>query len=107
MKIGFDARAAAEVKAGRGRVVRELLRATARLYDDNTFVLYCREPAPELELDDRFRWRQLAARDPLWHIRAASAARHDCDVFFSTNSYLTAWFTLVPTIVLVYDLIAF
>jgi glycosyltransferase involved in cell wall biosynthesis len=107
MRVGFDARAAAEVKAGRGRVVRELLRAIATLDDDHTFVLYCREPAPELELDDRFRWKQLAARDPLWHMRAASAARHDCDVFFSTNSYLTAWFTRVPTVVLVYDLIAF
>jgi glycosyltransferase involved in cell wall biosynthesis len=107
MRIGIDARAAAEVKAGRGRVVRELLRATAALDDDHEFLLYCRSPATDLSLDSRFRWRTIAARDPLWHLRAALAAARECDVFFSTNSYLTAWFTRVPTVVLVYDLIAF
>jgi glycosyltransferase involved in cell wall biosynthesis len=107
VRIGFDARAAAEVKAGRGRVVRELLRAISTLDDDHAFLLYCREPAPELELDERFEWRPVPARDPVWHLRAAWAASRRCDVFFSTNSYLTAWFTRIPSVVLVYDLIAF
>src|SRR6266540_5564868 len=107
MVIGVDARAAEEVPAGRGRVVRELLRALAVLDDDNRYVLYCRTPATELALDERFEWKSLPARDPVWHLRAARAANRRCDVFFSTNSYLTAWFTRVPTVVLVYDLIAF
>ena len=107
MVIGVDARAAAEVPAGRGRVVRELLRALATLQNEHRFLLYCREPEPSLELDARFEWRPIGARDPVWHLQAARAANRSCDVFFSTNSYLTAWFTRIPTAVLVYDLIAF
>jgi hypothetical protein len=42
--VGVDARAAAEVPAGRGRVVRELLRAWAARNDEARFRLYCREP---------------------------------------------------------------
>ena len=39
--------------------------------------------------------------------RNAAHASHRCDVFLSTNSYLTAWFTRVPTAVVVYDLVPF
>jgi glycosyltransferase involved in cell wall biosynthesis len=105
--VGVDARAAAEVPAGRGRYVRELLRALARRPDDGTrYVLYCRTPA-ELDLDARFRWRPLPAPDPLWHLLAAARASRACDVFLSTNSYLTAWFTTIPTALVMFDLIAF
>jgi len=104
--IGVDARAAAEVPAGRGRYVRELLRALAAAGGDERFVLYCREPA-ELALDDRFRWERIALADPLWHLAAARRATRACDVFWSTNSYLTAWFTSIPTAVVVYDLVPF
>jgi glycosyltransferase involved in cell wall biosynthesis len=107
MKIGIDARAAAEEKAGRGRVARELLETLARLGDAHEFVLYCRRPAPELRLDERFRWRSVSLPDPLWHLRTALDASRTCDVFFSTDSYLTTWFTRVPVVQLVYDLIAF
>lgn len=107
MIVGVDARAAAEVPAGRGRYVRELLRALAALPDDGTrYVLYCREPA-ELGLDDRFRWRQVALPDPAWHLATAARASRACDVLLSTNSYLTAWFAAVPTALVIFDLIAF
>ncbi|MEA2208162.1 MAG: hypothetical protein QOF54_639, partial [Solirubrobacteraceae bacterium] len=44
LTIGIDARAAAEVVAGRGRVVRELLRAlAARSQETARYVLYARE----------------------------------------------------------------
>lgn len=106
LTIGVDARAAAEVPAGRGRYVRELLRALAALDGDERYVLYCREPA-DLPLDDRFVWRPVSARDPIWHLLVAIRATRSCDVFWSTNSYLTAWFTGIPTAVVVYDLIPF
>jgi glycosyltransferase involved in cell wall biosynthesis len=105
--IGIDARAAAEVEAGRGRVVRELLPALGTLPDQHEYLLYCRTPLAELALDSRFRWREVDAGDPLWHLRTARSANRSCDVFFSTNSYLTAWLTRVPTVVLIYDLVAF
>jgi glycosyltransferase involved in cell wall biosynthesis len=104
--IGIDARAAAEVPAGRGRYVRELLSALARRDDDVEYRLYARTPW-DGPLDDRFEWRLIGDRDPLWHLRAARAANRECDVFLSTNSYLTAWFTRVPTAIVVYDLITF
>lgn len=107
LTVGVDARAAAEVPAGRGRYVRELLRALSELPEaqDDRFLLYARRP--HAELGERFAWRLTALPDPLWHVAAARSASRECDVFLSTNSYLTAWFTTVPTAVVVYDLVAF
>jgi glycosyltransferase involved in cell wall biosynthesis len=105
--IGVDARAAAEVPAGRGRYVRELLLALARLPEAEScrFRLYARRPWGEL--DSRFSWQLDPLPDPLWHLATAARASRSCDVFLSTNSYLTAWFTTVPTALVVYDLVAF
>jgi glycosyltransferase involved in cell wall biosynthesis len=107
MVVGIDARAAAEVQAGRGRVVRELLAALAGLEHEHRFALYCRRAEPALELDQRFAWHRLPAPDPLWHAFAAAHASRSCDVFLSTNSYLTVWFLRVPSVAIVYDLVAF
>jgi glycosyltransferase involved in cell wall biosynthesis len=105
--IGIDARAAAEVPAGRGRVVRELLCGlAARPEDGRRYLLYARE-AWGSTLDERFQWRLIDARDPFWHIRAARAANRECDVFLSTNSYLTASFLRVPDVPIVHDLTTF
>jgi alpha-1,3-rhamnosyl/mannosyltransferase len=110
--FGIDARAAVEVPAGRGRVVRELLRALATLDGDDRYVLYARRRADphlerELGLDARFQWRRLDLPDVAWHYRAARLASSECDAFLSTNSYLTCWFTTCPSAVVVYDLVAF
>jgi len=106
--IGIDARAAVEVPAGRGRVVRELLRALAARADDgHRYVLYARAAWQEPALDARFRWRIIPARDPWWHVRAARAANRECSVFLSSNSYLTTLFLSIPAVPIVYDLITF
>jgi glycosyltransferase involved in cell wall biosynthesis len=107
LTIGIDARAAEEVPAGRGRYVRELLEHLARLDHDHRFRLYCRLPKHGLGLDDRFTWIGIPRPDPAWHVAAALRASRDCDVYLSTNSYLTAWFTRIPTACVVYDLVAF
>src|SRR3954454_11067799 len=105
--IGIDARAAAEVPAGRGRYVRELLAALARRDDACRWLLYARSRWDGGDLDDRFEWRRIDSGDPLWHLRAARAASREANVFLSTNSYLTAWFTRIPTAVVVHDMITF
>lgn len=108
LTIGIDARAATEVPAGRGRVVRELLRSlAARTGDEYRYVLYARSVWEEQPLDERFRWRLIGARDPIWHLRAARAANHECEVLLSSNSYLTALFTRVPVVPIVYDMVTF
>jgi glycosyltransferase involved in cell wall biosynthesis len=107
LTIGIDARAAAEVPAGRGRVVRELLRALAARTDPHRYVLYARTEWDGAELDERFVWRRIHARDPWWHLLAARAANRECDVFLSSNSYLTVWFLRIPAVPIVYDLAAF
>ena len=104
--LGIDARAAAEEPAGRGRYVRELLRALARRDDDHVYELYAREAWAE-DLDERFRWRLIRVSDPVWHLRVARTASSACSAFLSTNSYLTAWFLRVPGVVVVHDLIPF
>jgi glycosyltransferase involved in cell wall biosynthesis len=106
LRIGIDARAAAEVPAGRGRFVRELLRALSARDDPYEYVLYARRGWPEGELDERFRWQLVPAPDPFWNVRVGLAAHRESDVFFSVNSYLTAWFTRVPTALNVFDMIA-
>jgi glycosyltransferase involved in cell wall biosynthesis len=105
----IDARAAAEVPAGRGRYVRELLRALAVLpaAADARFVLYARERWEDPALDERFDWRLVPLPDPLWHLAVAARASRAADVVLSTNSYLTAWGTWKPTAVVVFDLVAF
>ncbi len=108
--IGIDARAAAEVPAGRGRVVRELLRSLAARTDDGwRCLLYAREAWSDeaLDGDERFAWRPIGARDPWWHLLAARAAGRECDVFLSSNSYLTPLLLRVPTVTIVYDLVTF
>ncbi|MBA3807487.1 MAG: glycosyltransferase family 4 protein [Solirubrobacterales bacterium] len=106
--IGIDARAAAEVGAGRGRVVRELLRALAAREDDgHRYILYAREKWAEETLDARFQWRLIAARDPWWHALSARAANRECAAFLSSNSYLTVWFLRIPAVPIVYDLTTF
>ncbi len=87
--------------------MRELLRTLAQRPDDGRrFVLFARERW-EGNLDARFSWRLISARDPLWHLRAALAASRDCDVFLSCNSYLTVLFLRIPTVTVVYDLATF
>ncbi len=108
LTIGIDARAATEVAAGRGRVVRELLRALAASEESrHRYVLFARQIWEEEPLDERFTWRLIEARDPLWHLLAARAANKRCDVLLSSNSYLTTLFTRVPTVPIVYDMVTF
>jgi glycosyltransferase involved in cell wall biosynthesis len=108
LTIGIDARAAVEVPAGRGRVVRELLRALAERADEGVrYVLYARTPWSEQPLDERFAWCAIGARDPWWHVGAARRANRECDVFLSSNSYLTARFLRIPCVPIVYDLVTF
>lgn len=106
LTIGIDARSAAEPLVGRGRVVQELLSALGERDDPNRYILYAREPW-EAGLDQRFRWRLIERRDPWWHVAAARRANHECDVFLSSNSYLTVWFLSIPAVPIVYDLVAF
>src|ERR1700723_1290206 len=94
MNIGIDARAASEVPAGRGRVVRELLRELAAREDRHEYRLYARTPWEDL--GPRLRWVTIRGRDPLWHLVTARRGNRECDAFLSTNSYLTAWFTSFP-----------
>ncbi|WP_205696683.1 glycosyltransferase family 1 protein [Conexibacter sp. SYSU D00693] len=104
----IDARAAAEVPAGRGRYVRELLRALAALPEaaDARFVLLARERWEDPALDARFSWSLIGLPDPAWHAVAAVRASRAADVVLSTNSYLTAWGTWKPTAIYVHDLIS-
>jgi glycosyltransferase involved in cell wall biosynthesis len=106
MRIGIDARAAAEERGGRGTMVRELLLALERLAPPHTFELVARTrwAAP---LGDRFTWRLIDRPDPWWNVLAGAGAGRRCDAFLSTNSYLTAWFTRVPTAMIVCDLVAY
>ncbi|HEY1689722.1 MAG TPA: glycosyltransferase family 1 protein [Solirubrobacteraceae bacterium] len=108
LTIGIDARAAAEVPAGRGRVVRELLRELAAREDAGCrYLLYARRQWDGVPLDERFGWRLIDARDPWWHLKTALAANRACDVFLSSNSYLTVWFLRIPAVPIVYDMIPF
>lgn len=109
LRIAIDARAAAEVPAGRGRYVRELLRHLAGLDAPHAYVLYARSPwaDPALDGDPRFRWRIVGAGEPHWSLLAARHASRECDVVLATNSYLLAALARVPALAVVHDLASF
>jgi glycosyltransferase involved in cell wall biosynthesis len=107
LRIGIDARAAVEVPAGRGTMVRELLHALDAAEGAHRYVLFARERWNGAALDERFSWRLHRNRDPAWNVRVGLSAAHTCDVFLSTNSYLTAWFTRVPAVVVICDLVSY
>jgi glycosyltransferase involved in cell wall biosynthesis len=109
LTIGIDARAATEVPAGRGRVVRELLRALSvrENDDDHRYILYARRAWEQQPPTERLSWRLIEARDPWWHLLTARAANRECDIFLSSNSYLTAMFMRIPAVPIVYDLTTF
>jgi len=104
LRIGIDARAAADVPAGQGRFARELLRALGAREDDLRFTCYARRRWGEL--DERFRWSLVGLPDPLWHLAVAERARRECDVFLATNSFVTGAVARLPTVAVVYDLFA-
>ena len=106
MRIAVDARAAAEVPAGRGRYVRELLRAFAALPDDHEFVLLARRPWTGAPLDARFRWWTIGLPDPAWSLAAAAASR-GADAVLAANSYLLAAAAPARAVATVHDLVAF
>ena len=107
LTIGIDARAAAEVPAGRGRYVRELLRHLAGLDHRHRVLLYARRRWDCAELDERFEWRLVSGRDPLWQVPAARAVRRECDVFLATTTYLMPSLLRIPSLAVVFDMVPF
>jgi alpha-1,3-rhamnosyl/mannosyltransferase len=106
VRIGIDARAAVEVRAGRGTMVRELIRALRASDAPHEFVLAARARWDE-PLDERFSWWLDGAPDPWWNVKVGATAHRRCDVFVSTNSYLTVWFLRTPSVMVVCDMVAF
>lgn len=109
LRIAIDARAAAEVPAGRGRYVRELLRHLAGLDADHRFSLYGRTPwrDPALDGDARFHWRVVSTGEPQWSALAALHVSRECDAVLATNSYLLAALARVPAVATIFDLTPF
>jgi alpha-1,3-rhamnosyl/mannosyltransferase len=108
VRVAVEAWAAEEVPAGRGRYVRELLRAIRALDPpDLELVLLCREPWAELETGPRMRWRPVPGTGPVWQARAARVARAEADVLLATTSYALPALTPLPSVVVVYDFVAF
>jgi alpha-1,3-rhamnosyl/mannosyltransferase len=105
LRIAVEAWVAAEVPAGRGRYVRELIAAFARLDTPHRFDLLGREPW-RTHLDERFRWLRIDARHPRWLLGAARVARR-ADVLLATSSYALPAIVDRPSAAVVYDLVAF
>ena len=103
MRIGIDARAATEVPAGRGRYVRELLRALGD--SKHEIVAYARTPWAGSPAS--IRWRIVPAPEPVWQLRAAASANRRCDAFLATNTHLMSGFLRIPNASVVYDVAAF
>ncbi len=107
MRIAIDARAAAEVPAGRGRYVRELIRHLAPLLGEHRLVLYARrrwEGAPD---SAQLVWRLVAGGDLRWPLVAGRAMRGECDVALATSSYLMCVAAGTPVHSMVWDMVPF
>jgi alpha-1,3-rhamnosyl/mannosyltransferase len=102
-RVGVDARAAAEVPAGRGRYVRELVRGLVALGDEVEVVLYGRRGWPV----EGARWQLLSTRDPLWGAHAGVVAARRCDAVLAANSFLMAAAAGPRSVAMVHDLFGF
>jgi glycosyltransferase involved in cell wall biosynthesis len=108
MRIAIEAWAAAEVPAGRGRYVRELLRGLAATDADHEYVLLGRRPWRSPALDERFRWVAIDTPGLRWLPAAARAAAHRRpDLVLATTSYALCGLVRSPCVAVVYDLVAF
>jgi glycosyltransferase involved in cell wall biosynthesis len=107
VRIGIEAWAAADVPAGRGRYVRELLRALDGISHGHELVLLTRQPWAELPAAPGRRWVGIPGTGARWIGGAARAARRQCDVLLATTSYALPALAPLPTATVVYDLVSF
>jgi hypothetical protein len=107
MRIAIDARAAAEVPAGRGRYVRELIRALAARDDANAYELHARVPWTEAGLDERFSWRLTGAPGLAWPLVAGARMSRSAEVALACNSYAMTATWRVPGAAVVWDFAPF
>lgn len=107
MRIAIDARAAAEVPAGRGRYVRELIRALSQLDADHEFLLYARERWTEAALDPRFSWKLVGAPGLSWPLAAGRSMSRSADVALASTSYAITAPWRIPGAAIVWDFAPF
>lgn len=107
MRIAIDARAAAEVPAGRGRYVRELIRGLGRLEADHAFILHAREPWVEPNLNGRFSWRTYPAPAPSWPLIAGWRMSRAADVGLACTSFAMTAAWRIPGAAIVWDFAPF
>lgn len=107
MRIAIDARVAAEVPAGRGRYVRELLAALSGLDADHEYRLYARTAWPQQRLDARFEWQLVGAPGPSWPLAAGFEMSRWADVALACTSYAMAAPWRIPGAAIVWDFAAF
>jgi glycosyltransferase involved in cell wall biosynthesis len=107
VRIAIDARAAAEVPAGRGRYVRELIRGLARLEADHEYLLYGREPWAGVTLDPRFRWRTIGGPGLSWPLAVGFDMSRSADVALACTSYAITAPWRIPGAAIVWDFAPF
>lgn len=107
MRIAIDARAAAEVPAGRGRYVRELLRGLSRIDADHEYLLYAREPWTGATLDPRFRWRTIGAPGLSWPLVVGRDMSRSAEVALACTSYAITAPWRIPGAAIVWDFAPF
>jgi glycosyltransferase involved in cell wall biosynthesis len=107
LRIAIDARAAAEVPAGRGRYVRELISHLAPLLGDNSLLLYARKRWEGAPQSAQISWRLVAGSDLAWPLAAARAMRGECDVALATGSYLLCALAPKPVHSMAWDMVPF
>lgn len=105
MRIAIEAWPAADVPAGRGRYVRELLRAMAALKTGHEFTLLTRRPWEDL--GDGMAWKCVSGAGPAWAVKAAVRETSGHDVVLATASYALPALSRTPAAAVVYDLVAF
>jgi glycosyltransferase involved in cell wall biosynthesis len=107
VRIAIDARAAAEVPAGRGRYVRELIRSLTRIDADHEYVLYARRPWSGVSLDSRFRWEIVGAPGLSWPLVVGRRMSRSVDVALACTSYAITAPWRIPGAAIVWDFAPF
>jgi glycosyltransferase involved in cell wall biosynthesis len=107
LTIALDARMAAEVPAGRGRYVRELIRHLPEQLGEHRLHLYARRRWEEVPDSEQVSWRIVSGSDLRWPLQAGWAMRGACDVALASSSYLLCAAAPAPVHSMVWDLAPF
>lgn len=106
MNIAIDAREYRENSAGKGRYVKEVIKALAKLDYENNYILLT-DSSDSPDVGNNFKWVNVPQSIKMYFSIDKILKQNNVDLLFSPTSFLAPLFTGVKSIIVVHDLAVF